>query len=254
MDPEMAAEIRADQRGNEQFDVLQGIPSSESLYGHVSTQSYLYQNSFVEMEGTCTYNIKIQKTYTLKWDPRKPAPTGTGTVPAPTSEPKEVEYSYTIERPYSYWTIDTLEVYSLARALLVNDAFSGGQITLDPNGYIAPDFTAETTGKYYPPDAPDSITVPSTVKDGGTTRPEPDDETETFRPKAEEAAKKIKVQNDNLVFTGQTIMNGNEAIETGLPPTTIPNPQPIGENVLYSPGNIIEPTHLNVPNLPSSGR
>jgi hypothetical protein len=253
LDPEVAAEIRADQRGNEQFDVLQGIPSSESLYGHVSTQSYLYQNSFVEMEGTCTYNIKIKKTYTLKWDPRKPAPTGTGTVPAPTSEPKEVEYSYTVERPYSYWTIDTLEVYSLARALLVNDAFSGGQITLDPNGYIAPNFTADTTGKYIPPDAPNPITVPTSVVDGGTTRKEPDDETETFRPKAEEAAKKIKVQNDSLIFTGQTIMNGNEAIETGLPPTTIPNPQPIGENVLYSPGNIIEPTHLNAPNLPSSG-
>lgn len=140
LEPGVTAEIRADQRGNEQFDVLQGIPSSESLYGHTSTRDYLYKNNFVQMKGTCTYEIKIKKTYTLKWDPTKPAPSGTGTVPAPTSEPKEVEYSYSINRPYSYWTIDTLEVYSLAKAVLMNDAFSGGKIILEPNGYTAPVF------------------------------------------------------------------------------------------------------------------
>ncbi|WP_405109878.1 DUF5704 domain-containing protein [Paenibacillus sp. FSL K6-1217] len=253
LEPGVTAEIRADQRGNEQFDVLQGIPSSESLYGHTSTRGYLYKNNFVQMKGTCTYEIKIKKTYTLKWDPTKPAPSGTGTVPAPTSEPKEVEYSYSINRPYSYWTIDTLEVYSLAKAVLMNDAFSGGKIILEPNGYTAPVFSTETTGKYFPPEVPAAISVPGSTVDGGTTRPQPNDEKETFRSKAEEAAKKIKVKNDSLIFTGQTIMNGNEAVEEGILPTTIPNPLPIGDNVLFSPGHIIEPTHLNAPYLISSG-
>ncbi|OKP84623.1 hypothetical protein A3844_19230 [Paenibacillus helianthi] len=253
LDPGVAAEIRADQRGNEQFDVLQGIPSSESLYGHASTKGYLYQNRFVEMKGTCTYDIKIQKVYTLKWDPTKPAPSGPGTVPAPTSEPKPVVYSYSINRPYSYWTIDTLEVYALSKAVLRNDALSGGAVTLKPNGYTPPDFSTEITGKYIPPEAPDLITVSPSDVQGGTTRPEPDNEKEVFQSKAEEAAKKIKVQNDTFDFIGQTIMDGSEATEAGQSPGTIPNPQPIGDYVLYSPGNIIEPAHLNAPNLPSSG-
>ncbi|WP_231574857.1 DUF5704 domain-containing protein [Paenibacillus sp. FSL R7-0273] len=253
LQPGAAAEIRADQRGNEQFDVLQGIPSSESLYGHASTNSYLYQNKFVEMKGTCTYNIKINKTYNLKWDPTKPAPTGGGSLPDPQSKPKPVEYPYSITRPYSYWTVNTLEVYALARALLVNDALPGGQLVIEPSGYTAPDFSTEIKGKYLPPQAPASITVPSTDVQGGTSQPEPPDELEIFRSKAEEAAKKIQVQNDSFVFLGQTIMNGSEVTETGPAPGTIPNPLPVGDNVLYRPGNTIEPMHSNALNLPSTG-
>lgn len=190
LNPDVTAEIRADQRGNEQFDVLEGIPSSESLYGHASTKSYLYQNKFVEMKGTCKYNIKVNKTYNLKWDPTKPAPTGGGSVPAPTSEPKPVEYPYSITRPYSYWTVNTLEVYALKRALLINDALPGGRLTIEPSGYTAPAFSTEIKGKYLPPQAPASITVPSSDVQGGVSRPEPPNELETFRSKAEEAAKK----------------------------------------------------------------
>ncbi|MEK3687286.1 DUF5704 domain-containing protein [Paenibacillus sp. FSL R10-2736] len=253
LDPGVAAEIRADQRGNEQFDVLQGIPSSESLYGHASAKSYLYQNKFVEMKGTCTYNIKINKTYTLKWDPTKPAPTGGGSVPDPKSEPKPVVYPYSISRPYSYWTVNTLEIYALTRSLLMNDALPGGQLTIEPSGYTAPEFSTEIKGKFLPPQAPASITIPSSDVQGGTTKPEPPDELEAFRSKAEEAAKKIQVQNDSFVFIGQTIMNGSEVTETGQAPGTIPNPQLVGDNVLYSPGNMIDPTHLNASHLSSSG-
>jgi hypothetical protein len=258
LDPGVSAVIRADQRGSEQFDVLQGIPSSENLYGHVFAQEYLFQNQFVEMSGTCTYKIEVEKKYTLKWDPQKDVPDGNGGTRIETDpQSKEVTkvYKYDIVRPYSYWVIDQLDIYELGQAVLENDALPGGEITLFPNDYDAPQFTADATGQFIPPETPDKIDAPAGVKDGGVSSspPEPDDDTEALRPMAEEAAKPIDVQNDSLEFEGQTIMDGSQIEEKGPAPGTLPPPQPIGDQVLYSPGNQIEPTHRNAQALPSSG-
>lgn len=45
MDPVVTAMIRADQRGSEPFDVLKGIPTSESIYGNVFSRDYLYEHT-----------------------------------------------------------------------------------------------------------------------------------------------------------------------------------------------------------------
>ncbi|MRN57374.1 DUF5704 domain-containing protein, partial [Paenibacillus monticola] len=257
MTPTVTAEIRADQRGNEQFDVLQGIPTSESLYGHAASQNYLFQNTFVQMSGTCSYNIEIQKTYTLTWDPQKDVPDaegmGTHKEPDPKSETETKTYNYTIERPYSYWTLNNLEIYKLSSATLRNDTLPGGSVALLPNGYTAPNYSTEISGKLIPPVAPAGITAPAGTKSGTTTRPVPDNDMGALRPLAEQAAKKVEVQNDTLTFGGQTIMDGRIATEVGPTPGTIPVPQPIGDQVLYQAGNTIERTHPNKRNIPSSG-
>lgn len=72
MDPVVTGMIKADQRGSEPFDVLKGIPTSESLYGNVFSRDYLFQNQFVQMTGTCTYTVNVEQTWTLTWRKVRP--------------------------------------------------------------------------------------------------------------------------------------------------------------------------------------
>ncbi|MDO3413090.1 DUF5704 domain-containing protein, partial [Saccharibacillus sp. CPCC 101409] len=74
MQPNASAMIKADQRDREIFDVLQGIPTSESLYGSVLANNYLYKDKFQEKVGVCTYNLTVSQTYHFTWTPKKEAP------------------------------------------------------------------------------------------------------------------------------------------------------------------------------------
>ncbi|WP_179292185.1 DUF5704 domain-containing protein [Paenibacillus campinasensis] len=257
MDPVVTAKILADQRGSEQFDVLQGIPTSETLYGNIFARSYLAQHTFVEMSGVCTFQVNVEKTWTLHWDPGKPGPDDDDgnptTVPDPQSATEVVTERYTVERPYSYWVIDNLEVYQIDNGKLRNYALPGGEITIHPQGYQPPQFTASSTGNYYPPSPPDPIVAPSGSYGGSgfTSRPSPP--SENLQSVAEQGVEKVQVTNDTLVFNGQTLMSGSRVAETGPTPSPIPEPPQIDENVLYRPGNLITPDKVNRANTTSAG-
>lgn len=258
MDPVVSAKIKADSRGNEQFDVLQGIPTSESLYGNVFARNHLFQNKFVQMTGKCTFTVNVKKEYTLKWDPGKEVSDGKGgtkTVPDPQEATESKTYQYTIERPYAFWKIDNLEVYKIKQALLSNYALPNGQITIQPAGYTPPFYAASTNGNFYPPSPPSEVQAPSQTVPGGKTKPSiPPGDATALKSEAEKAVEKVKVENDALTFNGQTIMYNQRVDETGPTPGKIPEPQQIGENVLYSPGNMISSTKTNKKDTPSAGK
>lgn len=132
MTPAVRAMIKADQRGSEPFDVLKGIPTSESLYGNVFALDYLFKNQFVQMTGTCTYTVVVETTWTLTWTEEGE---DEETPPTPMTDTEVVPSSYTVVRPYSYWTIAGLSVYNIEEAILENYAFFGEQITINPSGY-----------------------------------------------------------------------------------------------------------------------
>lgn len=254
MDPVVTAKILADQRGSEMFDVLQGIPTSESLYGNVFARNYLYQNKFVNMKGTCKFTVNVEKTWSLTWDPGKTVtgPDGKETEePDPQSEEETVTQTHTIERPYSFWVIDNLEVYKIDQATLKNYALPGGEIALRPKGYQEPSYTAQSTGNFYPPTSPGTVTAPGGSKSGGKTRPSPPNE--DLKSFAENAIKKVEVTNDSLSFNNQTIINGSRVVETGSAPGRIPAPTQIGQDVLYSSNHMISPERINRANTTSAG-
>jgi len=256
MDPVVTAMIRADARGSEQFDVLQGIPTTESLYGNVFARNYLYQDEFVQMTGSCTFTVSVNKEYTLKWDPGKPGKDSQGkpiTVPDPQSDTESRTYQYKIVRPYAFWKIKNLEVYKIDQASLVNYALPNAGIIIQPTGYTPPYYSASTTGNYYRPSPPSEVQAPGEIKSGGKSRPSVPNDQGSLQGVAEKAVEKIEVENDSLDFNGQKIMNNQRVKETGPTPSQIPAPQPIGENVLYSPGNMISNTKVNKKDTPSSG-
>lgn len=253
--PDVRAVIKADTRGNEHFDVLDGIPTSESLYGNVWAKSYLSKNKFVQMSGKCTYEVAVNREYELKWDPGKkvPKPDGTGEMdaPDPQTATETLTKSYTIERPYSFWVIDNLEVYQIDQAKLWNYAFNGGGITITPSGYSPPSFLASKSSGYTPPNPPSSVDAPKGSKSGGKEKP--DISNENLESYAEQAVEKVKVKNDNLTFNGSTIMSGAQSNESGPTPNQVPLPPEISQNVLYSPGNTIPTSKINQPSQPSTG-
>ncbi|SMF72289.1 hypothetical protein SAMN05661091_0836 [Paenibacillus uliginis N3/975] len=253
MDPVATAVIKADQRGSEQFDVLQGIPTSESLYGNILARNYLYQNKFVNMTGTCTFTVNVEKTWTLTWDPGKEITVDgkTETVSDPQSVQEPVNQTHKIERPYSFWAIDNLEVYKIDQGTLENYALPGDKITIFPEGYHEPEFTVEQTGNFYPPRDPGTVTAPGDSKDGGKSKPSPP--SEDLKSFAEDAVGKVEVTNDSLDFNSQTIMNGERVEEKGPKPGSIPAPTQIGQDVLYSPNNMISKDKINKANTTSKG-
>ncbi|PQP80384.1 hypothetical protein C0Q44_28605 [Paenibacillus sp. PCH8] len=256
MDPVVTAMIKADQRGSEMFDVLKGIPTSESLYGNVFSRDYLFQNKFVQMTGTCEYKVTVLQKWTLTWmDPRTvTSPNGqTSTVyDIPRSEPDERRPEYTVIRPYSYWTIAELGVYNIMEATLENYALSGEQIVITPEGYTPPDFTADTIGDIYPAPDPGIVPGPSRTKPGGTSRPSMDEE--NLQAVAEAAVPDVQVENDSLIFKGQTIMNKQRTAKEGPQPGQIPAPVHIGKDVLYSPYNYIPTEKVNKKDTTSKGK
>ena len=56
---EFSAVIKADQRGNERFDVLQGIPSSETLYANVIADEYLYNFKAEKASDEVEYTVTV---------------------------------------------------------------------------------------------------------------------------------------------------------------------------------------------------
>lgn len=242
MDPMVSAIIKADRRGNEMFDVAQGIPTSESLYGNVLALNRLSQHTFTEYTGECTYHISVKRTYKLKWDDGQKRDT------------KTVNYSFDIQRPYAFWKIDHLEVYGIKQATLNNYAFANNQIIISPNNYESPSYSALTTGTYYAPENPGNQNGGTkNLTKSGSSRPTIPDESSDMKRKAENAVDDVEVENDNLTFNNEIIMDSTRTVKKGPTPKAMPLPTMIGKDTLYSANHMIPKTKTNLKNAPSTG-
>ncbi|WP_145142282.1 DUF5704 domain-containing protein [Paenibacillus sp. Y412MC10] len=258
MNPNASAVIKADQRDREMFDVLLGIPTSESLYGNVLANNYLHQYKFQEKLGTCKYDLTVTRDYTFKWDPGKDVPNadgkGTHREPDPQTDNGSQDYPIHIERTFSYWVVDKLGIYSIDSAELKNYAFNGELITIHPAGYVPPTLTLTRDGKYVPDPGPGNYTAPPKTLTGGTTKPSiPSGESAELTSLTESKISEVKVNNDTVVFNGQTLMNGSVVEKKTQDPMRVPDPTTIGRDVLYSPGNMIPSSKTNKQSQPSSG-
>lgn len=220
--PNVSAMIKADSRGSERFDVLDGIPTTESLYGNVWTKDYLHKYGYQEMGGTCTFTVDV------KVMPPPPPPGEQA------GEPSTVQVQ--VDKDYSFWTIAQVEVYQIKEAALWNYAFDGNGIRIQPNGYNAPYYATAQTHHYEPSDAP-SVSVSHNGDPEAAAR----------------NAVSVRVRNDTFTFYNQTLMNGTETTGSGPAPSPIPTAPMTGDNVLYSPGNVVPMSKTNKASQPSTG-
>ncbi len=60
--------LAADARGSEKFDVLKGIPGTESLYANIiDAPKYLMDVEYRAVSGEVEYTVEVRRTYNLRW-------------------------------------------------------------------------------------------------------------------------------------------------------------------------------------------
>ena len=237
------AVIGADKRGNEAYEVTEGIPGTESLYTNVFTSKYLAGSTFTKKYGKKIYNVNVKKTYNLRWSEEDPK---TGK-PIDKQSTRTMTYRYPIERKYSYWIISSLGVYGINNAVVKNEAFPGGSVTLSPNGYNLPTVSynhSNNESDHITEPKIKEIIIPSETIDGGNA--EPSIPSEEFKAEADKSVAKIKCKNDSLIFNGETIMSPAVKEEKTDNPKEIPSGlDEIGENVLFKSNIVIPGTKAN---------
>lgn len=257
MDPVATGVIKADNRDSEMFDVLDGIPTSESLYVNVFGLNYLYKNQWANMTGKITYTVPVKKTYLLTWTiPGTPSsgPDDPGMPDEPMEEEVPVEEQVTITRPYSYWQIDNLEVYKLSKTTVSNYALPGGSVSLTPAGYTPPVLTSDhstSLDDHVEPASCEEVDLGTETVPGGSSRPAVP--TTDFTSAAESAVAQNQVRNDKVLFNGSTVMSDSWAQGTAPSPGIIPPAATIQRDVLYGRNYLISSTLLNKANTASTG-
>ncbi|WP_229106862.1 DUF5704 domain-containing protein [Paenibacillus sp. 1001270B_150601_E10] len=256
MDPFVSAQILADHPNNSPyaFDVMQGIPTSEYLFTNAMARQYLFQNRFVEMSGTCTFEVPVSQTYNLTWtEMGPPATEGGPAVPIPMSDTETRNEMITVKRDYRYWKIDNLEIYQIQRADVTNYALPNGGVQMTPQGYTPPYYAVATNGGIVQVPTPQSITLPSEPVPGTNSRPGIPNRLPLFQSEAERSIKDVTVRNDTLTFNGGTVMDGRTVDKQGPSPGTIPEPAMTNNRVLYKDRLWIEPSKVNRANNASQG-
>lgn len=256
MDPAAHGIIHADNRDAEAFDVAFGIPSSEKLFVNVFTKEYLYKYKYSQIKGIKTYPVTVSKTYILKWttsytstytytDSQGRTQTGTRTNYENHESSSTVTKTYQVEREYSYWMIDALQVYGLDSAQVNNYALPNEGVKIMAKGYTPPTVTTETGGEHIkdPEKLTTSITLPSSTISGGSSCPSVP--SEDFSGTAESAVGQVMVANDLLIFNDATLMNNEWKEKKTEDPKVIPQSTEIGRDVLYTKNQLIAPEKLN---------
>jgi hypothetical protein len=266
MEPGATGVILGDDMANGiHFDAPTGIPTSDHLYANAWGKNYLFEHTFANMAGQIRYSCSVNVTYSTKWEeaqPDLPGVEGGDPIPQdPLPKVSSFDKTYTFEltpREYAYWQIDQLSVYQIAQARMENYALPGGSVILYPNNYNAPVVelaNSTVVEEHVVPDETGTISFTPEVVDGGDHEPGPGDvdDTEVLKDLAETQTEDPEVQNDRLVFNGETIMDDRVATRTGPIPGRIPEPQVTGGDVLYQGQLMINSTLLNRANTTSTG-
>lgn len=225
MEPSANGVIKGDDSANGiHFEAPIGIPTSESLYANVWGRNYLFDHTFANMKGQVRYSCKVEVTYPTKWEeaqPDLPGPDNTTIPQLPLPKSSSFKKTYTFDltpREYAYWQVDKLSVYQIEQARMANYALPGGEVTLYPNNYEEPvvDLANSTEVEdHVVPKETGSLTFTPDVVDGGDHEPTENDvdDTATLKELAESQTEDPEVQNDRLVFNGETIMDDSVAGE-----------------------------------------
>lgn len=257
MDAQPSAVIKADDRGDEKFDVELGIPTEEDLYANVFAKEYLSDYEFKQIKGTKELNVTATKTYELEWlesyedtititNPDGEKVEKTVTKWRSESDTETITKTYKIGRPYDYWIIDRLEVYKLKGATLKNTAFpSNDIISLETENYISPKVDVCHSDRLE-----DHIKEPELYLDLGTKtlnggrrgRPTPSGD---LRSEANAELGELTVKNDRLIFNNKTIMSDSQEIAKAEAPKEIPIAGTISNNVLYQNAITIDEKERN---------
>lgn len=268
MEPLSATRIASDERGQEIFDVTQGIPTGEDLYVNVSASEYIFSDAYLKVAGSYTYQVTVHKDYRLwRWNETAILNdlNGDGDFDDPgetlgdwESRLESVAKTYSVNRPYSYYEIDELNIYTLSGAVIHNEAISGGQVTLSSSvtgPEIEVDHQTDMTSHLQPPRSSEFVSIRVSTEDLGKIEGNlayPSLPNESLRSQAENAIDQVLVRNDSLVIDGHQVLDDSWVQVDGSAPDSIPQAPLNPSGDLYIDKMVID---HRVPNglKPSSG-
>lgn len=233
--------IGADERGEEKFDVEDGIPVTESLYANVTTNSYLCGYRFIQKRGEKEYPVTVKRVYNLIWNSNKKEKTQKVTL----------ETKVNIKRYFQYWLIDNLDVLGLDYAVINNQALPKASIKLTPKAYRPPAVWSvhQSTENYHieEPSYPKEIFLPAVTLYSKEEKPSvPQEEFQIeAESQAQKAVGKLKVRNDGLVLNGQTLMDNSTVEEKTMEPLMLSDAPMIDSDVLFEKGLVIDTKKQN---------
>lgn len=260
IDPKRDGSIKADMFNNEAFDVEQGIPTTETLYGLVHGSEYLIEANFKKIEGKYLLPVKVSKTYNLKWyEEVEDTIDEEGNIiehdPISRSESVKVEEVVYIERDYAYTEISSISYYKIKGATLENYALPGSKLMLQPNESVIPTLNY----KHYasgtdidsnehlqkPKQVTSGVTLSSQSVNGGSSRPQVPKE--NFKSMIDSQVDKIKARNDFLEFNSKVVLESEykEVKTSDINISAVAEPKLTEDSVLYQANNVIEGGKLN---------
>ncbi|MFJ8519393.1 DUF5704 domain-containing protein [Lysinibacillus xylanilyticus] len=236
-----------------EFNVVQGIPSSENLRADAQSEEYLYEQDFLQKTGKTVFNnIHASKEFTLTWTTKHVDAEGDVTYEPHSETVKKETTVGGIERPFSYWQINKYNIWKLTHSEFTNYAL--------PNQFLRIDAITNVTanGKHsdnvkdhvFPPDCPD-IVLPSETRDGGSSKPSVPDISGEAKSAAEGKIGQNQVENDRAEFKGSVIMNDGRTTTNGPTPSNVPDP---GMIQMTARGLLIDSLKTNYYQSPSTGK
>lgn len=250
-DPYPSGSISSD---SGQYNVVQGIPTSESLRTYAQSEEYTFNQNFFQRTGKVNYSITATKEFTLTWEEVTTSTDAEGNVTetrTPMSETVTESATVQVERPWSFWQISQYNVRELINSEISNYALPNERVVMAANTNVSASGSHSPVleDHVFPADCED-IVLPSETIDGGTSRPSTPDITSEAKAQAESRIGSNRVKNDYAQFKGSTIMSDSITTVNGPTPSYIPMPGLV--NMLET-GLLISNSKANYYQSPSSG-
>lgn len=227
-----------------EFDVVQGIPSSEYLRADAQSEEYLYEQDFVQRKGKTEFNnVNASKEFTLTWTTSKTDSKENVTyTDHEETVTKKVAVSG-IERPFSYWEIIMYNIWKLTHSEFTNYALPGEFLRIDAMTNVTANgkHSDNVEDHVFPPECPDIELPPETI-DGGSSKPSVPDFTDETKAAAEDEIGENEVENDRAEFKGSVIMDDTRTTTDGPTPSDVPEP---GMIQMSATGLLIDPLKTN---------
>lgn len=186
--------IRAASEEDPAFDVTKGIPTGEDAFVTGQLQKYYYEGRLLHCYGTVSVPVEIAVTYTYQVETEEGVSTESFTT----------MMTYYVNRPYSYYRINNLELYALEKVVVENEALPVFPLECK-DLYTLHLILERDRGSY--------IQIPTygTSVYGGDLSSGVCISGEELERIAQETAGDVWVRNDELAIDGEVILDGSFA-------------------------------------------
>ncbi len=196
--------IGAGNKEEQNFDVKYGVPSGENLYVEGEMNKFGYCVRYANLYGYSTRAVTVISRYTMQWSDENGVPC--------TRMVEQAEVYY-VDKPYSYWSIEQLELFTLDSVRVYNYAFDKESVVL--KDVYEPVVEVEQKSVHRR-EEPQTVTIDCGVLYGQGRQP--DFPYGIQQAKAAELAEDCKVCNDSFRIDSEVFLSGMETDSSASAP------------------------------------